>query len=67
MVLNSSAKVPEDVVYKVAKALYENKKDLVATFPPFALFSPDTIAKPSEGVPFHPGALKFYKEVGLKY
>ncbi len=67
MVLNSSAKVPEDVVYKVAKALYENKKDLVATFPPFALFSPDKIAKPSEGVPFHPGAMKFYKEAGLKY
>ncbi len=65
MVLNTSAKVSEDVVYKVAKAIYENKKDLVATFPPFALLSPQNMAKPIEGVSFHPGAIKFYKEAGL--
>jgi TRAP transporter TAXI family solute receptor len=65
MVMSTSVKEPEDVVYKVTKALYENKKDLVAIFRPFALFSPKEMATPTQSVPFHPGALKFYKEVGL--
>lgn len=65
MCLNASAKVPDDVVYKVAKALYEGKKELVATFPPFAIFVPERMSKPVEGVTMHPGALKFYQEAGL--
>jgi uncharacterized protein len=65
MVMNSTAKVSDDVVYRIVKAIYENKKDLVATFRPFALFQPANMAKPNEGVEFHPGAVKFYKEVGI--
>lgn len=65
MVMVSNAKVREDVVYKIVKAIYENKQDLVATFPPFAIFDPKRMPKPNEGVPFHAGALKFYKEAGL--
>jgi TRAP transporter TAXI family solute receptor len=65
MDLNSSVKVPEDVVYKVVKALYENKADLASTFPPFAILDVKTIAKPIEGIEYHPGAIRFYKEVGL--
>src|SRR5262245_21401760 len=38
MVLNSSAQVSDDIIYRVTKALYENKADLAATFAPFALF-----------------------------
>ena len=65
MNLNASVKVSEDVVYRVTKAIYENKKDLVATFPPFGLFNPGNMGKEIEGVPFHPGALRFYKEAGI--
>lgn len=65
MVMNGGAGVPEDVVYKVVKAIHENKKDLASTFPPFALLSPEKMSKPSEGLTFHPGAVKFFKEVGL--
>ena len=65
MVMVVRAELGEDVVYKVAKALYENKQDLAATFAPFALFDPKKMAKPLEGVPVHPGALKFYKEAGI--
>jgi TRAP-type uncharacterized transport system substrate-binding protein len=28
-------------------------------------FLPQNMAKPIEGVSFHPGAIKFYKEAGL--
>jgi len=62
MVMISNAKVSDDVVYRVVKAIHDNKKDLVATFPPFGLFSPEKMAKQITGVPFHPGALKYYKE-----
>ena len=65
MCLNASAKVSDDAVYKLAKALHAGKKELVATFPPFAIFMPERMSKPVEGVTMHPGALKFYREVGL--
>jgi uncharacterized protein len=65
MVMVVRAELADDVVYKVAKALHDNKADLQATFPPFGLFNPQTMAKPIQGVPFHPGALKYYREIGL--
>jgi hypothetical protein len=57
--------VPDAVVYNVTKALYENKAALVQAFRPMALFNPKRMGKPLKNVPFHPGAAKFYKEVGL--
>jgi TRAP transporter TAXI family solute receptor len=65
MVLITNAKVSDDVVYRVAKALHDGKQDLVATFPPFGLFQPQNMAKSLESVPLHPGALKYYREIGL--
>ena len=65
MVLSTNTDVPENVVYEVAKALHENKAALAATFPPFNLFVPDKMAKPVRDVELHPGALKYYREIGL--
>ena len=65
MVMVTNAKVADDVIYKAAKAIYENKKDLVATFRPFLIFNPKNIAKQVKDVPMHPGAVKFYREAGL--
>ena len=65
MNLNTSAKVSDDVIFRVTKALYENKKELMETFPPFALFEPKNMAKPQIGIEFHTGAIKFYQSVGL--
>jgi len=65
MVLNASTRVSDDVAYKVARALNEGKKELMATFPPFAILVPERMSKPVEAVTMHPGALKFYKEAGL--
>jgi len=65
MVLITNAKVPDDIVYRVTKTLHDNKQDLIATFPPFALFQPQNMAKTLAGVPLHPGAMKYYKEIGL--
>ena len=65
MVLYTSVKTPEDVIYRVTKALYENKKELAATFKPFRGWNPKHMAVPLKDVPYHAGALKFYKEAGL--
>ena len=65
MVLMTNAKVKDDVVYRTVKALHENKQELVATFPPFALFQPQNMGKPLQDVRFHSGAEKFFKEAGL--
>ena len=65
MNLNTSSKVSDDTIYRVTKALYENKKDLLDTFPPFGLFDPQMMSKIQIGIEFHPGAIKFYREVGL--
>jgi TRAP-type uncharacterized transport system substrate-binding protein len=65
MNLNTSTKVPDDVIYRLTKALYENKQELAQTFPPLGLFDPKNMAKPQIGIEFHPGAIKFYQEAGI--
>jgi TRAP transporter TAXI family solute receptor len=65
MVFFANPKVPDDVVYQVTKALHDNKKDLTATFRPFGGFDPSKMAKPVKALTFHPGAVKYYREIGL--
>jgi TRAP transporter TAXI family solute receptor len=61
--LVASANVSDDIVYKTTKALYNNKEMLAAASAILKSFDPKLMAEKSE-VPFHPGAEKFYKEVG---
>ncbi len=61
----SSAKTPDSVAYAVAKLMYENAKELGKDFPPFRLFDTQSMVKDFGPLTYHPGALKFYREVGL--
>lgn len=64
-VVFTHANVPDDVVYQMAKAMYENAQVMSDTFPPFRAFDPQAM-KGEQGVAeYHPGALKFFEEVGL--
>lgn len=63
-ILITSADVPEDVVYKVTKAIYENLDYLYTVHKSFKAMTKETIANVT-GAPLHPGAEKFYKEVGI--
>ena len=56
--------VKDDVVYKVTKAMYEHEKELHAISPLWRSHSSKNMAK-DQGFPYHPGAIKFYKEVGI--
>ena len=57
--------VPDDVVAQMAKTLYENKDAMKATFAPFAQFDPKAMVGDTGGVPYHEGAIRFFKEIGL--
>ena len=63
-VLIASAKTPEDFIYKILVTLEQNKGDLIAVQPVLREFGPDTAYK-QYGVPYHPGALKYFKEKNL--
>ncbi|OGA19714.1 MAG: hypothetical protein A3H32_20125 [Betaproteobacteria bacterium RIFCSPLOWO2_02_FULL_63_19] len=62
--LMSSTKTPDDVVYKVVKAIHGNKKNLVAALGAFRAFDPKEMNL-DIGLKVHSGALKFYKEAGI--
>ena len=58
-------KMSDEAAYNVAKAMYNGAAQLGKLLPPFRLFKPNEMVGPSGGVPYHPGAIKFYKEVGI--
>ena len=61
----TSAGVPEDTVYIVAKSVMENIEDFRGLHPAFADLDPAQMVKDGLSAPLHPGAEKAYKELGL--
>ena len=55
----------EDAVYKFTKNLFELKSDIAKSHQKAELLDPKTGIS-GISVPFHPGALKYYQELGLK-
>ena len=55
--------LPEDVVYKMTKAMASNVDTMAAVVKPISGLTAKDMAI-DIGVPFHKGALKYYKEVG---
>ena len=55
--------MPEDLVYNMVKAICESRDDIVIASPYWASFTPE---KAGEGLalPLHPGAEKYYREMG---
>jgi TRAP transporter TAXI family solute receptor len=64
MTMQANADVPDEVVYKVAKAIHENARDLAATFAGLKQFKPDAMAIKYDHLDYHPGAIKLYQEIG---
>lgn len=63
-VLLASTKTPDDLVYKVIRTIHANKNKLVAVHKAFKGLDPKRLHL-DIGVPYHPGALKFFKEKGI--
>jgi len=63
--LLTNRKEPEDLIYRLTKALHGGKQSLTASFRPLGVnFDPALMAKVLPGGEYHPGAVKFYKEIG---
>ncbi|HET9717219.1 MAG TPA: TAXI family TRAP transporter solute-binding subunit [Pseudolabrys sp.] len=57
----TNAKVSDEAVYKLIDTLDKNKADLIAIQPALREFSGAALYK-SYDIPYHPGALKYFKE-----
>ncbi|MDJ0686566.1 MAG: TAXI family TRAP transporter solute-binding subunit [Alphaproteobacteria bacterium] len=61
----TSADVPEEVVYVVAKAVMSNLEDFKKLHPAFAHLKAETMITNGLSAPLHDGAARAYKELGL--
>lgn len=60
----TSEGVPEDTVYEVTRAVFENMDAFRALHPAFANLEPEEMISNGLSAPLHPGAERYYKEQG---
>jgi TRAP transporter TAXI family solute receptor len=63
-ILFTHAKIPDDVVYKLIETMEKNKPDMIAVAPNLREFTAANLYKDYK-FPFHPGALKYFKDKGI--
>ena len=62
--LTASAEVPEETVYVLVKAVFDNFDEFKSLHPAFADLDPANMIKNGLSAPLHPGAERYYKEKG---
>ncbi len=65
-ILVVNEKADEKVVYDIVKTMFEKKAEIVAVHKDASYLSLDNQLTGGSPIPFHPGALKYFKEKGLK-
>jgi TRAP transporter TAXI family solute receptor len=61
----AGAHVPEETVYKLIKAMADNRDRVRSIHPSLAQFAVDRVARNPTQVPYHPGAARYYREAGV--
>ncbi|MEJ2638913.1 MAG: TAXI family TRAP transporter solute-binding subunit [Desulfosarcinaceae bacterium] len=61
----TSAKVPDNVVYAITKEVFDNFETFKKLHPAYAVLTKENMLE-GLSAPIHPGAMKYYKEAGLK-
>jgi uncharacterized protein len=56
--------LPDDLVYKIVKAVFEHHQDLVDAHPAAKETIPANVDRDTF-LPFHPGAVRYYREIGV--
>jgi uncharacterized protein len=59
------ADLPDDLVYQLVKAVFENEPRLLKATPAASETLPQNADK-NTFMPFHPGAVRYYREIGIK-
>jgi uncharacterized protein len=62
--LVASSKTPNDSVYAVVKAVFDNFDEFKKLHPALAVLDPKAMVKDGLSAPLHDGAVKYYKEKG---
>ena len=65
-ILVTGDRMTDDDAYKIVRTLVEKKADLVAVHKEAASFSLENQVQERSPIPFHPGAMRFFKEQGVK-
>jgi uncharacterized protein len=60
----TSSDVPEEIIYKITKEVFENVEALRNLHPALAVLTPENMLQ-GLSAPLHPGAAKYFKEAGL--
>jgi TRAP transporter TAXI family solute receptor len=63
-VIMGGTQISDDAAYKIAKVLHDSQDKLAGIAKTFARYDKAKLAS-DRGVPFHPGAIKYYKEIGI--
>ena len=63
--ITTHKKMSNEVVYEVIKALWDGQKALFSKHPVLKRWKSDRFASANVTIPYHPGAIKFYKEKGV--
>ena len=62
------ASMDDDLAYALTKAICENKDEMASSVASLGWFDPQTAGlKQFNGAPLHPGAVKYYQEMGYEY
>lgn len=64
MHLIASAQLNEELVYAIARKIYRNRDTVVKRHPAGLAIEPGNVVLET-GTPFHPGAIRFFKEIGI--
>ena len=63
-VMFANASLPDDAAYRIVKAIWEHQDELAAIHPTLADWKHARMVDPDIGVPYHPGAVRLFKEKG---
>jgi uncharacterized protein len=64
-ILVSNQNLSDTAAYNVVKALFENRDELIAVHKEATNFKLENQKEGATPIPFHPGAIKYYKEKGV--
>jgi uncharacterized protein len=57
--------LPDELVYQLVKAVFDNQPRLLKAHPTASETIPQNVEK-NTFLPFHPGAVRYYREIGIK-
>ena len=65
-ILISSSKLSNDEAYKIVKATFDHKPELIRTHQEYATLQLKDQKQAATPIPYHPGAIKYLSEQGIK-